>query len=181
MSARKITFAGALASSVLAGLVACATDEDATILEPDGSVVAPPPDAGADDGGMADDGDAGPCLDCEWFPDTCTGDVLCPNGPFGTTDGLDPRVHVTVIRGRSESDVWVAGALGALAHFDGSTWRRSDVGVKESIRGLWLRDSAEVSLVALDRLFARGMDLPDAGGAGTAWTLGPTPARSQDY
>lgn len=185
MSARKITFAGVFASSVLAGLVACATDEDVAIVEPDGSVVAPPPDAGADVEGEAEAGDAGPCLDCEWFPDTCTGDVLCPNGPFGTADGLDPRVHVTIIRGRSETDVWVGGALGALAHFDGSSWRRSDVGVKESIRGLWLRDSAEVSFVSLDRLFARGMDFPDAGDGGTAstggWTMGPTPARSQDY
>ncbi len=186
MSARKIVFLGALASSVVGVLVACATNEEAVFSGPDANVTVPAPDAEADAAGDGDDaGDAGPCLDCEWFPETCTGDILCPNGPFGTADGLDPRVRVTVIRGRSETDVWVGGALGALAHFDGASWRRSDIGAKESIRGFWLRDSSELSLVALDRLFARGMDFPDAGDAGSVstdgWTPGPTPARSEDF
>lgn len=184
MSARNVVFATVLASPLVAVLVACATDDDAVIDEPARNVVVPAPDAEAD--APAESGaDAGPCLDCEWFPDTCTADVLCPNGPFGIQDGLDPRAQVTIIRGRSDTDVWVAGALGALAHFDGTSWKRSDLGAKESLRGVWLRDSTEVSLVALDRVFARGMDFPDAGDAGSAsvggWTLGPTPAHSQDY
>ena len=185
MSARNVFFVGALASSVVGALVACATDDDPILDELERNVVVPASDAEADAEADASDVDGGPCLDCEWFSDTCSGDVLCPNGPFGTADGLDSRVHVTIIRGRSESDVWVAGALGALAHFDGASWRRSDVGAKESIRGLWLRDSAEVSLVALERLFARGMDFPDAGDGGSAstdgWTPGPTPAHSKEY
>lgn len=187
MSARNVVFVGVLASTVAGLLVACATDEDPSIAEPDRNVVIPAPDAEVDAEAEAGDaGDAGPCLDCEWFPDTCTADVLCPNGPFGMANGLDPRASIMTIRGRSETDVWVAGALGALAHFDGASWSRSDVGAKESIRGLWLRDSAaELSLVALERLFVRGMDFPDAGDAGSVssggWVLGPTPAYSQEY
>lgn len=182
MKANRLIVGGALAASVSAGLGACATDEEPVVDVPDGSVVVPGPDADLDAAAEAGDADAGPCLDCEWFPDTCTAGVLCPNGPFGGAGGLDPRVHITVIRGRSASDVWVAGALGALAHFDGASWRRVDVGAQESIRGLWLRDSAEVSLVSLDRFFARGVDFPDAGAASTdGWTRGPTPARPQHY
>jgi hypothetical protein len=186
MRARNIGIAGMLGASVLAGLVACASDEDAVVREPDPNVVVPTRDGEADAEGDAEDaGDGGACLDCEWFPETCAGDVFCPNGPFGTTDGLDPRVRITVIRGRSDSDVWVAGALGALAHFDGSAWSRADIGAKESVRGLWLKTSTEVSFVSLDRLFARGMDFPDAGDAGSVsadgWKLGPAPARAPSY
>ena len=185
MSARKITVVGVLASSVLAGLVACATDEDAVIENPPANTVVPTPDAGHDVEAGDDAADAGPCVDCEWFPDTCSDDVLCPNGPFGTADGLDPRIFVKVIRGRSESDVWIAGAIGSVAHFDGSSWSRSDVGVQESVHGLWLRDSAEVTLMAIDHLATRGMDSPDAGDGGTVspdgWSSGAGPARPQRY
>ncbi len=186
MSTRNVLFVGVLASSAVAALVACATDDEPSFVEPDRNVVVPAPDAGADAELEAGDaGDAGPCLDCEWYPDTCTTDFLCPNGPFGMQGGLDSRTSITVIRGRSTSDVWVAGALGALAHFDGTSWSRSDVGARESIRGLWLRDSAEVSVMALERLFTRGLDFPDAGDGGSVspdgWALGPTPAHSQDY
>ncbi len=184
MRTRKITIAGVLAASVFAGLVACATNEDAVIDQGPPNTPVPSPDAETAEGGE-DAGDAGPCLDCEWFPDTCTDDVLCPNGPFGASDGFDPRIYVNVIRGRSESDVWVAGSLGSVAHFDGSSWTRSDVGVQESVNGLWLHDAAEVSLMRLDQLATRGVDFPDGGDGGSlspdGWVRAPAPPRPLVY
>ncbi len=138
------------------------------------------PDAAApDDGGLdaeAGEVDAGPCADCEYFPETCTADVLCPNGPFDPNrpgGALDPRTSINVIRGRSASDIWAAGAVGALAHFDGTSWSVSDPGSYETMRALWLRDSSEVSLGVLKYVYARGVEIPD-GGAGPSdggWTV----------
>jgi hypothetical protein len=135
---------------VVAGVTACAsTDavlggypppEDQPIVSTDaGPTDAAPPEAEAA---------AAPCDDCEYFPDTCTDDALCSNGPFAaTTPGgaLDLRAQITAIRGRSASDVWLVGTIGSLAHFDGTSWKRSDAESKESILGLWLRDGSEIA------------------------------------
>ncbi len=107
------------------------------------------------------DADAGACVDCEYFPDTCSGDVFCQTGPFvaGAPGGsLDPRTRINVIRGRSESDVWAAGALGAVGHFDGTSWKLSDTGVPMSMHALWLRETGEVALSTMHALYTRGVD-----------------------
>ncbi|AKV00102.1 hypothetical protein AKJ09_06765 [Labilithrix luteola] len=155
----------------LSGIVtACATtgptgDADDPATQPLGS-----PDAGTvADGGLdalASESGTAPCDDCEYFPETCAPDVFCPNGPFEpeqSDGGLDSRTSISVIRGRSKTDVWAAGPGGALAHFDGTTWVTVNLGIQETIRGLWLRDSSEVSLAGLSRLYARGGALPDGG------------------
>ena len=167
-----------LASSILACasvamlVGACATanptagpraEDDVRI--PDGAV-----EAGAADAG---DADAAPCTDCEYFTETCTADVLCAGGPFEPSTpggGFDVRTQINVIRGRSASDVWIAGALGALAHFDGTSWSRSDLGTQEDIRAFWLRDSGEIALSKLEYLFSRGLAPPDAGASPGGWT-----------
>jgi hypothetical protein len=122
----------------------------------------PPPDGGLD--ASPTDVDAKPCSDCEYFPETCGEGVLCANGPFtpNTVGGsFDPRTSVNVIHGRSPSDVWAAGAVGALAHFDGTSWTRLELKTQESMRGLWLLDSVEVTLGVLDRVYAHGVDVQD--------------------
>lgn len=148
-----------------------ATDGDDTPREPLATS-----DAGADvtidaDAEGVADADAAPCDDCEYFPVSCSPEAFCTDGPFdpATTGGaFDPRTQVNVIRGRSATDVWVGGALGALAHFDGTSWSRSDVGSRDPTIGLWLRASEEVSIGALDsilyaqHIYARG-DGVDAG------------------
>ncbi|AKV03307.1 hypothetical protein AKJ09_09970 [Labilithrix luteola] len=105
-------------------------------------------------------------MDCEYFPATCTDEVLCPNGPFDPSNpatSLDRRTEIFVIRGRSPSDVWVAGAVGAVAHFDGTSWKRSELGTQETQRTLWLGDSWEMSFGSPMSLYTRGLEL-DAGG-----------------
>ena len=155
------------AASVL--LAACASDEPGTFTAPDAAGVVPPPeDAGSREA------EAGPCTDeCAYFPPTCGPDVFCPHGPFDSTDpsvGLDWRTRVNVITGRSTSDIWMAGAVGAVAHFDGTSWSTSDLGTQQSLTALWLRDSEEVSLGLSQNIHTRGID----GGATQspdAWTL----------
>jgi hypothetical protein len=151
----------------LAGAVACTSA--GSVL---GDYVGPPDEVRIPDGGVSSrDGDAGPCIDCEYFPETCSPDVFCPNGPFDSGDpekDLDSRTWVNSIRGRSPSDVWIAGSVGALAHFDGTSWTLSDLGGRESMTGLWLTDSAEVTLGMIERVFARGVDVADAGAGPSA-------------
>ncbi|MDF2693762.1 MAG: hypothetical protein K0S65_2145, partial [Labilithrix sp.] len=131
---------GAIATVLL---LACASDTPVLAEQP--PAPAPLPDGATD--AVAEDADAGPCADCEYFPETCGGDVLCTNGLFTPNgeNGLDMRAQINVVRGRSSSDVWAIGALGAAAHFDGTSWTRSDLGRRETLRALWLRSSAEVA------------------------------------
>ncbi|MBN9163261.1 MAG: hypothetical protein J0I07_20000 [Myxococcales bacterium] len=160
---------------IVAGITACASTDalleespDVASAVPDAS---PPPDADSD--AAVPEFDAGPCVDCEYFPEVCTPDALCSSELFDPNqpgESLDLRTQIMVIRGRSASDVWAAGALGALAHFDGSSWKRSDPGERETLRALWLRDSGEVALGVLDHVFARGLDDAGAPPSAGGWT-----------
>jgi hypothetical protein len=171
--------AGALATGLL---FACASD---TLVLPENPPVSTPlPDAASD--AQAEDADAAPCADCEYFPETCSGDVLCESGLFTPNgdNGLDMRAQINVVRGRSPSDVWAIGALGAAAHFDGTSWTPSDVGRRETLRALWLRSSAEVTFGTLESIYTRGISLADADAAAPSpggWSArGPAEAAPDD-
>ncbi|AKU99667.1 hypothetical protein AKJ09_06331 [Labilithrix luteola] len=160
--------------------VACAS-EDRTVAPPnDAATALPSSDASVE---AAPDAPSPPCDDCAYFPDACTADVLCQSGPFvadapGGT--IDSRTRMNVVRGRSATDVWAAGALGAMAHFDGASWKVSDVGVPSSIFALWLRDSGEVAIAAMTTLYLHGL----AGGADASaggWTTPDAPSTPSDY
>lgn len=185
----RLTVTGALACGACAlasSLVgACAVDGDARTGEPGSSTIVPDaavgdaPDAAADAGTCTGD-------DCAYFPSTCTPDALCPNGPFDPTSpevGMDWRTRINVIRGRSASDVWLAGAVGAMAHFDGAKWTTSEVGTKESQRALWLRESAEVSLGSIQRIYTRGLGAGDADASVSpgGWSLREPPPLPDDF
>ncbi len=157
---------------LVAAITACASTE---VLGTSGG--SPDAPLGASDAGSPLDSappeiDAGPCEDCEYFPEVCAAGMFCPSGPFdpGLPGGaFDPRTLIVTVRGRSASDVWVAGALGAVAHFDGTSWRRSDLGASETLRGLWLRESSEIAIGLADTAFleqhvyAHGPGAPDGG------------------
>jgi len=152
----------AFAASV--GLGACAnTDENGSLLRNDSSERINS-DASAD-GGVLPDGSVDGATDI----DPCVPEVFCPLALFGTSDagtGFDMRTRINVIRGRSPSDVWAGGAAGAMAHFDGTTWKRSETLTMESVRGLWLRDTGEMAWMSIFPAspLVRGIDLaPNAG------------------
>lgn len=156
---RRAVLLGAFGSfPVAAFFIACASEGEPSPAQADASSY-PNPDSTTSDTDA--DADAAPCDDCEYFPVACAANILCSTGPFATgkSDALDPRAQLNAINGRSPSDVWVVGALGAAAHFDGTAWTRSDLGDGDSLRAIWLRDSAEVALANFEHVFARGITL----------------------
>ena len=174
-TAQRLLFSLAvIACGMSAGLVgACANDGVTPNESPPPDGPSRVPDAEVDASVDAAEVEAGPCTDCEYFVDSCQADVLCPNGPFeANTKGgaLDARTQINVIRGRSANDVWAAGALGALAHFDGASWSRFESDTMESLQAVWLRDSDEVAFGRPESLYTRGIDMPDAGASADGWT-----------
>jgi len=169
------------------GPSACAGDDST----PPSDEVEPSPvptaeDSGAVDAGSDADGDAtsvdASCADdCEHFVTACTADVLCPNGlfdplqPQGGADEFDGRTTIHLIRGTSANDVWVLGGVGAVAHFDGTSWVRSSPpppalspqGLPPTLLTLWLRSEQAVGITGFDELYTQELaptSDPDAGG-----------------
>jgi len=171
MKTRSVFFAAFVAALASRPLLGCATDGPNAIPPPNTENKVPTVDSGTD---ASDAEDAGPCDDCEYFPETCSADVLCANEPFVASGPFDLRNQVTSIRGRSANDLWVTGALGTLAHFDGTSFSYADVPGDESLRDVLLRDGGEVAFVSLDRLFSRG-------GAEQSWQAHPVPTAPAEY
>lgn len=149
-----------------AGVAACTAgagdasdlDEERNVPVPDPPPAEPVGDAGtADASGDASDADVP--IDDGDYPATCTADILCPNGPFlpDHAGGFDTRTRISAIRGRSPNDVWFSGSMGALGRYDGTSWKREDVGTEESLRALWIRSSSEVALSLFMKGYARGI------------------------
>lgn len=157
-AARAIAALGALGLGAF--FLACASDEDPTLADPDNESRVPGLDGGAD--ADASQSEAG------HEDEPCVPGVLCPFGPFDpSTPGgaLDLRTRIHSIRGRSPTDVWALGAHGAIAHFDGTSWSRSETGASESFRAVWLRETSEIALASLDAIYSRNAGLagPDGG------------------
>lgn len=173
---RRILLATAILASTTCALSigACASDDPNTSSADRGNDTIIGSDAGAaPDADNGDgDADAGPCMDCEWFSDVCTPEIPCATGPFDSSTvggAIDGRTRINAIRGRSATDVWAVGALGAVAHFDGTAWTRLDIGDRDTTVALWLRDASEILLTSLKRVHTRGTELPVPDGAPTDW------------
>lgn len=119
--------------------------------------------------GSADGGALPPDASVDADTDSCVPDAFCPLAHFGSADAgkLDPRTRIEVIRGRSPSDVWAGGAGGAILHFDGTAWKRSEALTVETVRGFWLRDAGEVAWTSMSpaSTLVRGIDLRPSAGA----------------
>ena len=173
------------------GPSACAGDDSTPPVDEVDPVPVPTvsEDSGALDAGGGDADATAPDAscddDCEYFPTTCSANVLCPNGlfdpsqPQGGAEKLDGRTTIHLIRGTSEDDVWVLGGLGAVAHFDGTSWVRSSPplpalspqGLPATLRTLWLRSEQAVGITGFDELYTHALapsSEPDAGGSD--WT-----------
>jgi len=146
-------------------LAACASDESAPASLPDaGATVVPAPDGRGD----ASPEDAG--------ADPCTPDALCPNGPFDPEapgGPLDLRTRINVIVGRSRDDVWAAGVVGTVIHFDGVSWTRLATETTETLYSLWPRKDGEIAMASLASIFTRGLTKDEADASGPSaggWT-----------
>ncbi len=164
-----------LLTTAFGGAFACATSDEPPGTEEPEPIALPSLDAGETAVDAAAEADAQGCDgECGYFPETCDVDVLCSTGPFEASMGkpFDPRTRINVIRGRSADDVWVAGALGALAHFDGKTWTRFELGTPETLRALWIGDFGEIAIGKFDKLYQReGHDWPGLVGGSGIWQV----------
>ncbi|MBN9167898.1 MAG: hypothetical protein BGO98_37460 [Myxococcales bacterium 68-20] len=164
----------AITAQSAAMLTACANDGgtgDGSSDDTNTPVPVPVTDGGLDAG----DADGSVCTeDCEYFPHECTEDALCSAGLFNVeapSTGLDLRTHVHALAGRSPNDVWLAGAAGGVARFDGTSWKRSVTGTQYSLYGLWLLEGAEVAFDDPTRLYTRGLDAgADASASADGWS-----------
>lgn len=154
-------------------LVACATNDDTPVTEPDANVEVPSPSDALDGGAEASTDGAAPDAGAE----PCPSDALCPSESFGPqkpAGSLDGRVRIVMIRGRSASDAWAVGARGTIFHFDGTAWKRSESGTDRTINAIWPRDTGEVALSSLTTsAYTRGIALDDGAAAGPSaggWT-----------
>jgi hypothetical protein len=169
----RLLLLASIVTGIAASIVACAEDGGvSTEPSPEPERELPEPEDTSD---AAMDADAGVCDDCEFFLDACSEDALCPNGPFEPTTvggAFDSRARVHAIAGRSATDVWVAGALGMLAHFDGTSWSRSVSGTRETMRALWLRAHDEIAFGRPEVPYTRGIEVADAAGTSDGgWSL----------
>ena len=159
--------------SIVAMLAACATDgETLSPGEEEPTVIAPTEDGGVD---ASEDADGAPCVDdCEYYPDDCTEDALCSSGlfnPLAASSGLDQRIQVNALTGRSPDDIWLAATAGSLAHFDGTSWKASRLGTQQSLNAIWLLENVEVAFGDPSRLYARGLDAgADAATTADGWS-----------
>lgn len=167
----------AIATCASALLLSCAANEPEAGPSLDPSQTVPVNDAGqTQELDAASEAVSPPCTeDCEYYPAACSSDALCPAGlfdpknPGGDRDHFDWRTRLNIIRGRSANDVWAMGPVGALAHFDGTSWKSmaapfppaSYGGRPSTFWAFWLREASEVGIVGVDRTFTRGLVDPE--------------------
>jgi hypothetical protein len=87
----------------------------------------------------------------------------------GTTQALN------AVSGSSASDVWVAGALGTILHYNGSTWSSPASGTTVTLRGAWA-DTPPLSYAA--DVYAVGDNGTVLHGNGAVILPMPTPVTS---
>lgn len=128
---RRILVLAALSGASLAvGFVGCATE--GTPESP--PVVSPDAESGVDAAIGVDAAEAGRCAadDCTTYPLDCSASTLC-----SVQAGFDPRAELWGLWASGPSDVWAAGSLGAVVHYDGATWHSVPTGRKETFHSLW--------------------------------------------
>ncbi|AKU98173.1 Glycosyl hydrolase, BNR repeat protein [Labilithrix luteola] len=108
-----LTVAGLVALGGIS-LAACAESSNEAPTTPDSSVIAPSEDATAD---AASDADA----------DAADAAIVLPDVPCAVGNVCHVPTTLTVgsfsaLAGRSNSDVWAAGSLGLMIHWDGHVW-----------------------------------------------------------
>lgn len=124
-----------LGAAMIAGVVACATNEAKESAGEDGGTSLAPVDASVacdagDSSACVTETDVVPCEEADWCP--------VPNV-------VDASVAATSISGTSASDVWLAGTRGTLLHFDGTAWTPSaPLATNFAYRSVWTSPTGRV-------------------------------------
>lgn len=126
----------------------CAETEEAGRDDADARVSVPEPDA-ADAGGDATpiEVDAG----CDASDDNCVAHVIsCADAPWCPVPTTVSTFYaLTAVWGSGKNDVWAVGSGGTIAHWDGSAWKQTPTGVKNTLRAVWGTGPTDVWVVSM--------------------------------
>jgi len=104
------------------------------------------------------------------FAGACSDDTTAPEGLFPPQPDPESRNWLFTVYGNSENDIWVAGAKGAMLHYDGNLenrWTLIPVGTSKAITSIW--DSGDGTLYATGH---GGVILRNSGGNWSNMTSG---------
>lgn len=142
---------------LLAGMVpafaSCAEAEESGKKDEDASVSVPQPDAAeASVEVEAGASDAG----CDASEKGCVDHVIsCDDVPWcPTATTVSSQYALTAVWGTGKNDVWAVGSGGTIAHYDGSAWKQTPTGVKNTFRAVWGSGPTDVYAVSMtDAIF----------------------------
>ncbi|MDB4982102.1 MAG: hypothetical protein JWM82_2854 [Myxococcales bacterium] len=130
---------GLIAAPVILAFVGCAS----SLTVPDEAVAVDSshesPDASSTDGPT----EAAHCPenDCVDYPEVCSVGTLCR-----ADAAFDLRAKLLGIWATGPDDVWTAGTLGTVVHYDGTAWHSVPTGRKETLHSLWGKGPGDVWL-----------------------------------
>jgi hypothetical protein len=154
----------------------CAQAEESGKKDETASIIASAPDASAD---ASADGDAGAIIEagCDAAEKSCVGHVIsCSDVPWCPEETtVSSQYAFTAVWGTSKNDVWAVGSGGTIAHHDGTGWKQTPTGVKNSFHAVWGSGPNDVYAVSMtDVLFHWA-------GAGSSWTKLPIAGDANEW
>lgn len=142
----------------IVGLDACASEapEEDAAQNPASSPDQKVPSSDGGQGDAATSNAARSCEDCRVYPEQCSQETFCQ-----VSLSLETHDLLFAVAGRSSQDVWTAGSLGLLLHYDGTSWTRQESPGGENFTALFVSEETWLG-GTLYSSFVRG-SLPDGG------------------
>ncbi|AKV00459.1 hypothetical protein AKJ09_07122 [Labilithrix luteola] len=151
-----------MALSSLLGIWACASTGDDSPSPKDPESIVPMPDAASEaaveDAATDQDASPKPCKggsDCTAYPNDCSNTTLC-----AANVSFDSSARLTSMWASSDSDIWGAGTMGVVLHYDGSAWKALPTGSLVTVHAISGTAANDVWFASTDRtmLHTRGVD-----------------------
>lgn len=151
-----------IALSSLLGIWACASTGEDSPPPKDPNSVVPVPDAGSDaaaaDATTDQDAAFAPCKggsDCTAYPNDCSDGTLCVSSVT-----IDSSARLMSLWAASDSDIWAAGTMGLVVHYDGNTWKALPTGSLITVHAITGTAANDVWFASTDRtmLHTNGVD-----------------------
>ncbi len=145
---RRIGLLALLLAAAVPVFASCAEADDTRLADEDARASLPEasdpdadmhPEAAVVDGG------------CDASEPDCVSELIsCDEAawcPVPTT--VSTRFLLTSVWGSSSTDVWAAGSGGSIVHWDGTAWKETPTGVKNTFRAIWGSGPNDVWAVAM--------------------------------
>ncbi|WP_146647248.1 hypothetical protein [Labilithrix luteola] len=140
MNHSRVRLLGALVVPQVVLAISCAAAEESAQAPAPSDTVIADASSEASDAGTTSDTATPDDASCDGG---CT--ATCDDGAFCVVIGaVDPRYALTSIWGSSANDVWAAGAMGTIVHWDGSAWTSTPSGTSETFMAIYGTGSNDV-------------------------------------